>query len=230
MTLAVVLAVPKSLPPERRHGGGLHTFLVAGRQVLGAPELCRLPGGGRLGDGCPVRLRRHLGIRAAVDERDSPLAYSIDFAANAAGMTVVPDRRPACRPNRDPHSHPRWPARRPRRRCRDADRRHLVRHPADPGDHLLLRHDDRPGPHRTQRRGPRLRRRPRPPRQRIRRPRFRSMGRGRHHRPLAGLGGKHTGVPMASLMIAGAAASMIGLLVIAKPEATPTRAVRDVLD
>ena len=26
------------------------------------------------------------------------------------------------------------------------------RHPADPGDHLLLRHDDRPGPHRTQRR------------------------------------------------------------------------------
>jgi hypothetical protein len=35
---------------------------------------------------------------------------------------------------------------------------------------------------------------------------------------------------MASLMIAGAAASMIGLLVIAKPAATPTRAVRDVLD
>jgi DHA1 family bicyclomycin/chloramphenicol resistance-like MFS transporter len=56
------------------------------------------------------------------------------------------------------------------------------------------------------------------------------MGRGRHHPPIAGLGGEHTGVPMASLMIAGAAASMIGLLVVAKPEATPTRAVRDVLD
>ena len=35
MTLAVVAAVPESLPPERRHGGGLGSFLVAGRQVLG---------------------------------------------------------------------------------------------------------------------------------------------------------------------------------------------------
>ena len=34
--------------------------------------------------------------------------------------------------------------------------------------------------------------------------------------PIAGLGGEHTAVPMAILMIAGAAASMIGLLVIAK--------------
>ena len=36
--------------------------------------------------------------------------------------------------------------------------------------------------------------------------------------PIAGLGGEHTAVPMATLMIAGAAASMIGLLVIAKPD------------
>src|SRR4051794_23440444 len=35
MTLAVLIAVPESLPPNRRHGGGLRTFLVAGRQVLG---------------------------------------------------------------------------------------------------------------------------------------------------------------------------------------------------
>ena len=35
--------------------------------------------------------------------------------------------------------------------------------------------------------------------------------------PIAGLGGEHTAVPMALLMIAGAAASMIGLLVLAKP-------------
>jgi DHA1 family bicyclomycin/chloramphenicol resistance-like MFS transporter len=34
MTLAVLLAVPESLPPGRRHGGGLRNFLVAGRQVL----------------------------------------------------------------------------------------------------------------------------------------------------------------------------------------------------
>ena len=37
--------------------------------------------------------------------------------------------------------------------------------------------------------------------------------------PIAGLGGEHTAVPMALLMIAGAAASMIGLLVIARPTA-----------
>jgi DHA1 family bicyclomycin/chloramphenicol resistance-like MFS transporter len=34
MTLAVLLAVPESLPPERRRGGGLRNFLGAGRQVL----------------------------------------------------------------------------------------------------------------------------------------------------------------------------------------------------
>jgi DHA1 family bicyclomycin/chloramphenicol resistance-like MFS transporter len=36
--------------------------------------------------------------------------------------------------------------------------------------------------------------------------------------PLAGLGGEHTAVPMALLMIAGAAVSMVGLLVVARPE------------
>jgi MFS transporter, DHA1 family, multidrug resistance protein len=35
--------------------------------------------------------------------------------------------------------------------------------------------------------------------------------------PIAGLGGEHTAVPMALLMVAGAAASMIGLLVLARP-------------
>jgi DHA1 family bicyclomycin/chloramphenicol resistance-like MFS transporter len=34
--------------------------------------------------------------------------------------------------------------------------------------------------------------------------------------PLAGLGGDHTAVPMATLVVAGAAASMLGLLVLAK--------------
>ena len=40
--------------------------------------------------------------------------------------------------------------------------------------------------------------------------------------PIAGLGGEHTAVPMALLMIAGAAASMVGLLVLARPQATPS--------
>ena len=35
--------------------------------------------------------------------------------------------------------------------------------------------------------------------------------------PIAGLGGEHTAVPMALLMIAGGGASMIGLLVLARP-------------
>ena len=41
--------------------------------------------------------------------------------------------------------------------------------------------------------------------------------------PIAGLGGEHTAVPMATLMIAGAAVSIIGLLVLAKPAATPSQ-------
>ena len=35
--------------------------------------------------------------------------------------------------------------------------------------------------------------------------------------PIAGLGGEHTAVPMALLMVAGAATSMVGLLVLARP-------------
>jgi DHA1 family bicyclomycin/chloramphenicol resistance-like MFS transporter len=36
--------------------------------------------------------------------------------------------------------------------------------------------------------------------------------------PIAGLGGEHTAVPMALLMVAGAALSMIGLLVLARED------------
>jgi DHA1 family bicyclomycin/chloramphenicol resistance-like MFS transporter len=36
--------------------------------------------------------------------------------------------------------------------------------------------------------------------------------------PIAGVGGEHTAVPMALLMIGGAALSMVGLLVLARPE------------
>ena len=40
--------------------------------------------------------------------------------------------------------------------------------------------------------------------------------------PIAGLGGEDTAVPMAILMVAGAAASMVGLLVLAKPRSSRT--------
>jgi DHA1 family bicyclomycin/chloramphenicol resistance-like MFS transporter len=46
--------------------------------------------------------------------------------------------------------------------------------------------------------------------------------------PIAGLGGEHTAVPMATLMIVGAAASMFGLLVLAKPCAAPAASDRRV--
>ncbi|MET0416887.1 MAG: hypothetical protein ABW022_12790 [Actinoplanes sp.] len=36
--------------------------------------------------------------------------------------------------------------------------------------------------------------------------------------PIAGLGGEHTAVPMALLMIVGAGLSMVGLLVLARPQ------------
>jgi MFS transporter, DHA1 family, multidrug resistance protein len=34
MIVSVLVAAPESLPGERRHGGGLRSFAVAGRQVL----------------------------------------------------------------------------------------------------------------------------------------------------------------------------------------------------
>ncbi len=41
--------------------------------------------------------------------------------------------------------------------------------------------------------------------------------------PIAGIGGDQTAVPMALLMVGGAAASMIGLLLIAKPPSNTRR-------
>ena len=89
MTLAVVACVPESLPPERRHRGGLHTFLVAGRQVLGHREYVGylLVAGSAMG-----ALFAYVATSAFVLQSMnglSPIAYSIDFAANAAGMTLA---------------------------------------------------------------------------------------------------------------------------------------------
>jgi DHA1 family bicyclomycin/chloramphenicol resistance-like MFS transporter len=38
--------------------------------------------------------------------------------------------------------------------------------------------------------------------------------------PIAGLGGEHTAIPMATLMTVGAIVSMLGLLVLARPRTT----------
>ncbi|MGW1342922.1 multidrug effflux MFS transporter [Kribbella sp. NPDC002412] len=89
MIVAVLVAVPESLPPERRHGGGLRNFGTAGRVVLGNREYVGyvIVAGSAMG-----ALFAYVATSAFVLQSMnglSPVAYSIDFAANAAGMTVA---------------------------------------------------------------------------------------------------------------------------------------------
>src|SRR3954454_4223437 len=89
MTACVALAVPESLPPERRHGGGLRAFAVAGRQVLGQRRYVGylLVSGSAMG-----ALFAYVATSAFVLQSMngmSPIAYSVDFAVNAGGMTVA---------------------------------------------------------------------------------------------------------------------------------------------
>jgi DHA1 family bicyclomycin/chloramphenicol resistance-like MFS transporter len=89
MTVAVLVAVPESLPPARRHGGGLRAFAVAGRSVLTRRSYLGylLVTGSAMG-----ALFAYVATSAFVLQSMngmSPIAYSIDFAVNAAGMTVA---------------------------------------------------------------------------------------------------------------------------------------------
>src|SRR4051812_11259610 len=89
MTLAVLVAVPESLPVERRHGGGLRAFAVAARQVLAQRRYVGylLVSGSAMG-----ALFAYVATSAFVLQSMngmSPIAYSADFAANAGGMTAA---------------------------------------------------------------------------------------------------------------------------------------------
>ncbi|MGW7682887.1 multidrug effflux MFS transporter [Kribbella sp. NPDC054772] len=89
MTFATVLAVPETLPRERRHAGGLRNFLVAGRTVLGNREYVGylVVAGAAMG-----ALFAYVATSAFVLQTMnglSPIAYSIDFAVNACGMTAA---------------------------------------------------------------------------------------------------------------------------------------------
>jgi len=89
LVLAVLRSVPETLPPERRHGGGLRSFVTAGRQVLGHRNYVGylVVAGSAMG-----ALFAYVATSAFVLQSMnglSPIAYSIDFAANAAGMTVA---------------------------------------------------------------------------------------------------------------------------------------------
>jgi len=87
--LAVVVAVPETLPPERRRGAGLRAFAVAGRQVLTNRRYVGylLVTGSSMG-----ALFAYVASSAFVLQSMnglSPVGYSIDFAGNAAGMTAA---------------------------------------------------------------------------------------------------------------------------------------------
>jgi DHA1 family bicyclomycin/chloramphenicol resistance-like MFS transporter len=89
MTLAVLVAVPESFPPAQRRGGGLRSFATASRQVLGHRSYVGylLVAGSAMGV-----LFAYVATSAFVLQSMnglSPVAYSIDFAANAGGMTLA---------------------------------------------------------------------------------------------------------------------------------------------
>src|SRR5689334_9916755 len=79
MTAAVALAAPESLPPERRHGGGLSNFVSAGRVVLAKREYVGyvVVSGSAMG-----ALFAYVATSAFVLQSMnglSPIAYSVDF-------------------------------------------------------------------------------------------------------------------------------------------------------
>jgi DHA1 family bicyclomycin/chloramphenicol resistance-like MFS transporter len=89
MVVCVLVAVPETLPPERRHGGGLRAFAVAGRQVL---RNRRYVGYLVVSGSAMVALFAYVATSAFVLQSMngmSPVGYSVVFAANAGGMTVA---------------------------------------------------------------------------------------------------------------------------------------------
>jgi len=180
MTICVLLAVPESLPPERRHGGGLKAFAIAGRQVLGHR---RYIGYLVVSSSAMAALFAYVATSAFVLQSMNglpPIAYSVDFAANAGGLTIAAlAAAHLVWSGRHPQSHLRWAARRPLSRTGDADRRPLVRHPTSACDRVLFRTHDRTGPHRSKRRCARVGGSARPSRHELRRPRMCAVDRRR---------------------------------------------------
>jgi DHA1 family bicyclomycin/chloramphenicol resistance-like MFS transporter len=89
MVGAVLVAVPETLPPERRHGGGLAAFAGAGRQVL---RNRRYVGYLVVSGAAMGALFAYVATSAFVLQSMNgltPIVYSVDFAANAGGMTVA---------------------------------------------------------------------------------------------------------------------------------------------
>jgi len=89
MLLTVALAVPETLPVERRHGGGLRHLRAAASRVLRSRGFV----------GYLVVMAFSMGVTFAYVATSafvlqsmnglSPVVYSIDFAANAVGLTIA---------------------------------------------------------------------------------------------------------------------------------------------
>lgn len=89
MVASVALTVPESLPAERRHGGGLSELRRSAGQVLARPGFV----------GYLVVMAFSMGVTFAYVATSafvlqsmnglSPVMYSIDFAANAVGLTIA---------------------------------------------------------------------------------------------------------------------------------------------
>ncbi len=183
MLLAVLLGLPESLPAERRHGGGLGRLLGATGEVLSS----------RVFTGHLVVFAFSMGTTFAYVATSAyvlqsmngltPLQYSIDFAANAGGMTLAA------------LVAARYADRVPTRAFVKVGLlatgaagvlltvgRALVLDAARSGVGRLLRPHDRPRPRRPQRRRARLGRCPRAPRDRVGSARVLAVGDGRNHR------------------------------------------------
>jgi DHA1 family bicyclomycin/chloramphenicol resistance-like MFS transporter len=89
MTVAVAIAVPETLPPERRHAGGLGRLFHAAGQVLGRPRFVAYL----------VVMAFSMGVTFAYVATSafilqsmnglSPMTYSIVFAGNAVGLALA---------------------------------------------------------------------------------------------------------------------------------------------
>ena len=89
MIVATFAVVPESLPPQRRHAGGLATFARDARTVLSNRDYV---GYVLVAAAAMVGLFAYVATSSFILRSMnglSALAYSVDFAANAAGMTLA---------------------------------------------------------------------------------------------------------------------------------------------
>ncbi|MDQ0921946.1 DHA1 family bicyclomycin/chloramphenicol resistance-like MFS transporter [Pseudarthrobacter sp. W1I19] len=89
MTFCTLFVVPESLPPEKRHSGGLAEFGRAAKEVLSNRSFV---GYVAVASSAFIALFAYVATSAFILQNMnglSPVMYSIVFAANAGGMTIA---------------------------------------------------------------------------------------------------------------------------------------------